>query len=302
MALETIKYACGHTVKTQMYGSMNDREKKKEWIEKNDCPACETASALKNGKAIKIKYSEFKLLEPLGFSSVYGSYNNDDKTVVVYTKGFKGKTTSAILNEKYAYELRRVAKLQKNKTIQSDLQKAASILENNKNTAYYTNREMELIVSELVRGIDHARVSKILGYDILKKAVQVELPTAPHSREQPDRKKLLFRLSHGNLITTTMPKRVPKVSPSQNKKIKTKIGSPAKPAGQHEIRDMPTIKKKNGRLLKSEEKTRRGYCVPDTVQSYWVLTDNSKKVTPKKKTATQKTTTKKKTTAKKKKQ
>lgn len=129
MAWETINYACGHTKQIQMYGPTKNREKKKAWLEGQDCPECNVKSAQKNGNAIKMKYSEFKVLERVGFSSVYGSYNKDDKTVLVYTNGLKAKTVGGILNMLYALELRRHAKAQKNKSIKSDLEKAAAILE-----------------------------------------------------------------------------------------------------------------------------------------------------------------------------
>lgn len=313
MGWETITYACGHTERRQMYGPMKERERNVKWLEKQKCPTCEAASTLKSGEAIKVKYSEFKFLETLGFKSVYGSYDEKDKTILVYTDGFKGKTTSGILNELYARELRKLAsKTQNYKQFKSDIEKAAAMLERNRDVVSYTNKEMESIVRELVKwdsllmarepwgGAIISRVSKILGYDVLKKALQRELPGAPHSRESPNSKKLAFRMLHGNFIATSMPKRISKSPTVQHNK--QPVGTPAKSAGQHGVRDMPTIKKKNGRLLKSEEKTRRGYCVPDTVQSYWILTDKLKKETPKKKTAKKKSSTKKETTAKKKKE
>ena len=59
-------------------------------------------------------------------------------------------------------------------------------------------------------------------------------------------------------------------------------GMPKKETIPRGRRDMPSLKTKKGKLLKAVEKTRRGYCVSDTVQSYWILTDKLKKATQKK--------------------
>lgn len=87
--------------------------------------------------------------------------------------------------------------------------------------------------------------------------------------------------------------RAPKPKTPVAKKIE---GTPKKATTPRGRRDMPTLKTKKGKLLKAVEKTRRGYCVPDTVQSYWILIDKQKKESPKKKTAKKKSSVKNETT------
>jgi len=99
----------------------------------------------------------------------------------------------------------------------------------------------------------------------------------------------IMRRSAERAFERSSPRGIRKPKTPVAKKIE---GTPKKATTPRGRRDMPSLKTKKGKLLKAVEKTRRGYCVPDTMQSYWVLTDKTKKATQKK--ASKKKTTKKK--------
>lgn len=40
MAKEYVTYGCGHTIKVNLSGTIQAREKKLEWIKNNLCPIC----------------------------------------------------------------------------------------------------------------------------------------------------------------------------------------------------------------------------------------------------------------------
>lgn len=100
----------------------------------------------------------------------------------------------------------------------------------------------------------------------------------------------IMRRSAERAFERSSPRGIRKPKTPVAKKIE---GTPKKATTPRGRRDMPSLKTKKGKLLKAVEKTRRGYCVPDTMQSYWVLTDKTKKATQKK-ASTKKTTKKKK--------
>ncbi|WP_347719962.1 hypothetical protein [uncultured Alloprevotella sp.] len=45
MAKYTITYKCGHTEEMQLFGKMNDRDRKIAWYATQDCPECKAAAA-----------------------------------------------------------------------------------------------------------------------------------------------------------------------------------------------------------------------------------------------------------------
>ena len=44
MAKYTITYKCGHTEEMQLFGKMNDRDRKIAWYATQDCPECKAAA------------------------------------------------------------------------------------------------------------------------------------------------------------------------------------------------------------------------------------------------------------------
>ena len=45
MAKYTITYKCGHTEEMQLFGKMNDRDRKRAWYATQNCPECKAAAA-----------------------------------------------------------------------------------------------------------------------------------------------------------------------------------------------------------------------------------------------------------------
>lgn len=146
-------------------------------------------------------------------------------------------------------------------------------------------------------GEDNVRIGR--GND-LGFAMIVDTSAVKKEIENLEKAKLDAKYGENTLSRKIAPNMYPVSPPRGIRKPKTPVakkieGTPKKETTPRGRRDMPSLKTKKGKLLKSVEKTRRGYCVPDTMQSYWVLTDKTKK-------ATQKKASKKKTTTKKKKQ
>lgn len=80
MGKEKIKFSCGHVEERQLYGTMKEREKKKEYFEKHGvCSECykkqQQKDVLENKNGVEMKYSDFKIVENLGIKSVPGTYS-----------------------------------------------------------------------------------------------------------------------------------------------------------------------------------------------------------------------------------
>lgn len=51
MGWTTIKYTCGHTAEQQMYGKHSERDRRAEYLGRNDCPACGARKAAEQAQA-----------------------------------------------------------------------------------------------------------------------------------------------------------------------------------------------------------------------------------------------------------
>lgn len=84
---EWVKFACGHEVRVEVFGSISQREKKVAWLAKGICPDCykqlKEKEQLENCKEVRMKYSEYKN-EYSECETKRESYDKENKTIIVY--------------------------------------------------------------------------------------------------------------------------------------------------------------------------------------------------------------------------
>lgn len=85
-----VKFICGHEEVKELFGKTSEREKRIKWWEENCvCSECyrqmEEEEILKTCEELTIKYYDYKNKpEYKNLKSKKGSYNPEDKTIIVY--------------------------------------------------------------------------------------------------------------------------------------------------------------------------------------------------------------------------
>ena len=248
MGKEKIKFSCGHVEERQLYGTMKEREKKKEYFEKHGvCSECykkqQQKDVLENKNGVEMKYSDFKIVENLGIKSVPGTYNAQKKTILVALPSGYPKTAKGIINHEYAKKLRSwIPRL--NPNAKKSMELAASKIE--KSTKEISTEQMEKMVREIRRDSELEnvlkRVSSVLGYDI--------------TEDNPDRHikngKIFKHIQPSKLVSNPRPvRKIAKKQTTEKQKQKRK-----------------QIKGKDG--YKKTTISKKGYCVPESKQNYWI--------------------------------